>query len=133
MVSLIRAYMDIYIEILGQYIAFAGAAIVLLGVVITLVRFVIFLATGLSDERTARIRHSLMIYLSLGLDFLIAKDVIVTLSLERGDYESLIQLGIIIVIRILLSVFVHLEEKEIHLVRLKSMADALEAKKGRKK
>lgn len=124
---------ETYISELGMWIAYTGVAVVLLGVIVTLVRLLIFLFTGLNDERAALLRHSLMIYLSLGLDFLIAKDVIVTLSLEQGDYEGLIQLGVIILIRILLSFFVHFEEKEINVARLKSKAKKALSKPVKKK
>jgi uncharacterized membrane protein len=109
--------LELMIQNLGDWIAMMGIFIVILGVVVTVVRFVKYLFTGFSEERSAKLRHSLMIYLSLGLDFLIAKDVIVTLALDSGDIPGLIQLGAVIVIRILLSFFVHLEEKVLHRVQ----------------
>lgn len=109
--------LDIYIAELASWIAYVGVAIVLLGVMVTLYRFAAFLATGFDDEKALMLRHSLMLFLSIGLDFLIAKDIIVTLSLEQSDYYGLIQLGVIILIRILLSYFVYLEEKVIHLYK----------------
>lgn len=98
------------IEWIAVSIAYMGVAIVLVGVLVTVIRLAHFLFTGLNEERSRILRHSLMMYLSLGLDFLIAKDVIVTLSLESSDFEGLLQLVAVIFVRILLSYFVHLEE-----------------------
>lgn len=107
---------ETYISLLAEWIAFAGVGVVILGVLVTIVKLLVYFVTGFNELRAAKLRHSLMIYLSLGLDFLIAKDVIITLSLEGDDVQAFIQLGAVILIRMLLSVFVHLEDKELHLV-----------------
>jgi uncharacterized membrane protein len=106
--------LDSYIQQLGDIIAYIGVFVVLIGVLITIGRLIHFFATGFNEEYSKKLRHALMVYLSLGLDFLIAKDVILTLLLEEGDYRSIIQLAVVIVIRILLSYFVHLEEGSLH-------------------
>lgn len=116
------------IQHIGGWIAYIGVVVVLLGVLITIGRLIHYVVTGFDEFKAASLRHSLMIYLSLGLDFLIAKDVIVTLSLESGDYQAILQLAVVILIRILLSYFVHLEEKALHRMGLKSVP-----KKPRKK
>lgn len=103
------------IMLLGNWISFAGVGIVILGVFVTLAKLLVYFANGFDEERAARLRHSLMIYLSLGLDFLIAKDVIITLSLEGGDIQDFYQLGAVVLIRVMLSLFVHLEDKELHM------------------
>lgn len=108
------------IQQLGMWIAYAGVAVVVLGVIVTLGRLLHYLFTGFSDERAVSLRHSLMIYLSIGLDFIIAKDVMVTLSLEQAEYQGLIQLGAVIIVRILLSYFVHLEEKVLYLSEVRA-------------
>jgi uncharacterized membrane protein len=105
---------EYYISFLGDWISYAGILVVLMGVIITIGKLIRFFFLGLNEERSLNLRHSLMMYLSLGLDFSIAKDVIITLSLERTDYDALIQLVVIIIIRVLLSVFVHLEEGSLH-------------------
>ncbi|MFT7183808.1 MAG: putative membrane protein [Oceanicoccus sp.] len=109
-----------YIIIVGDWISYTGVLIVILGVFVTLFKLLHYVFTGLNDENTARLRHSLMIYLSLGLDFLIAKDVIITLSLEQGDVNNFLTLGLVILIRMMLSIFVHLEDKELHIISMRS-------------
>jgi len=105
-----------YILMIGDWISYTGVAVVILGVLVTLLKLIHYFFTGLTEQNTAKLRHSLMIYLSLGLDFLIAKDVIITLSLEHGDLNSFLTLGLVILIRMMLSIFVHLEDKELHLI-----------------
>jgi uncharacterized membrane protein len=104
------------IILIADWISYTGVFIVILGVMVTLFKLLHYVFTGLDEENTAKLRHSLMIYLSLGLDFLIAKDVIITLSLEHGDINSFLTLGLVILIRMMLSVFVHLEDKELHII-----------------
>lgn len=109
--------MDIeqFTQIASLWISYIGIFVVLFGVAITLWKLLRFVFTGLNDEEAKGLRHSLMVYLSLGLDFIIARDVILTLTLENGDYRTIIQLAGVILIRILLSLFVHLEEGALHL------------------
>lgn len=103
-----------YIETISLWIGYLGVAIVVFGSLMTLVKYVLALPKGARDETFAELRHYLMMHLSVGLDFLIAKDVILTLSLENGSYHNLIQLGIVIAVRIVLSYFIHLEEGVLH-------------------
>lgn len=109
-----------YITLVGDWISYTGVFVVILGVLVTLFKLLHYVFTGLSEENTGKLRHSLMIYLSLGLDFLIAKDVIITLTLEQGDINSFLTLGMVIIIRMMLSVFVHLEDKELHIIELRN-------------
>ncbi len=95
----------------GNWISAISVVIIVLGVLVTIVRLLNYLLTGFNDAKAAALRHSLMIYISLSLDFLIAKDVVVTLSLKNGDYPSLIQLAVVVLIRVLLSYFVRSEQK----------------------
>lgn len=122
---------ETYINELGLWIAYAGVLVVVIGVFLTLARLLHYWFTGMNEEHALALRHSLMIYLSLGLDFIIAKDVIVTLSLEQSDYQGIIQLVAVIGIRILLSYFVHLEEKVLHFSQMKQQEDSKEQKKRR--
>ncbi len=96
---------------ISEVIAYAGVVVVIVGVVVTLVKLVHYLLTGFSTERAIQLRHVFMIYLSLGLDFIIAKDIIVTLSLDGRDLPTVLQLVLVIGVRFLLSFFVHFEEK----------------------
>lgn len=105
---------DILTETAALGISYIGVFVVLLGVLVTLWNLIKYLSKGLDDVEAGKLRHSLMVYLSLGLDFIIARDVILTLTLEDGDYQTIIQLAVVIVIRILLSYFVHLEEGSLH-------------------
>jgi len=120
------------ILLIGDLISYTGVAVVILGVLVTMFKLLHFVFTGLDEDHTAKLRHSLMIYLSLGLDFLIAKDVIITLSLEHGDIDSFMTLGLVILIRMMLSVFVHLEDKELHIIEKRGKKKKKPARKKRK-
>ena len=106
--------MDSIIFLIGDVIAYIGILVICIGVIITLFRLVHYFCFDFSEERARYLRHALMIYISLGLDFLIAKDVVLTLLIESGDFDALIQLAAVIGLRVALSFFVHLEEKTLH-------------------
>lgn len=110
------------ILLVANWISYTGVAIVVIGVLVTLIQLLLYFVKGLDEWEAARLRHSLMIYLSLGLDFLIAKDVILTLSLEQGDIESFVTLGLVIAIRMLISLFVHFEDKELSRIQARRSA-----------
>ena len=82
-----------------------GVLIIVFGVVSGLVRFLraeIAAARGLSvDEERKQLRHVLGYYLLLGLEFLIAADIIDTLM--KPSTQDLIILGAIVAIRTVIS------------------------------
>ena len=103
-----------YIRIIATWIAYIGVFMVVIGALGSFLKFLYYIPTGHPEREFSELRHYLMLYLTVGLDFLIAKDIIVTLSIEREGYTGLIQLLIIVVIRIFLSYFIHMEETFLH-------------------
>ncbi|MBU0981598.1 DUF1622 domain-containing protein [Patescibacteria group bacterium] len=99
-----------YIALIALWIGYVGIAIVLFGVLGSVFKFLYYLPSGHSEEGFARMRHFLMLYLTISLDFLIAKDIILTLSIEREGYIGLVQLLLLVTVRIFLSYFIHMEE-----------------------
>ena len=90
-----------------------GVLVIVFGVVSGLVRFVraeISAARGRDvDEARKRLRHVLGYYLLLGLEFLIAADIIDTLM--KPSAQDLLVLGAIIVIRTVISFSLNAELK----------------------
>ena len=82
-----------------------GVLIIVFGVLCGVVRFVraeLQAAKGLAvDEARKRLRHILGYYLLLGLEFLIAADIIDTLM--KPSVQDLIVLGAIVLIRTVIS------------------------------
>ncbi len=82
-----------------------GVLVIVFGVLCGLVRFVraeFFAARGLSvDEDRKQLRHVLGYYLLLGLEFLIAADIIDTLM--KPSTQDLVILGAIVAIRTVIS------------------------------
>lgn len=99
--------------LVGDIIAFIVLAIIALGAAVTLGKLGAYIFSGFNDLKAARVRHSFMTYLSIALDFLIAKDIVLTLTLDRhhNEYQGVISLVVIVLVRVLLSYFIHLEEK----------------------
>lgn len=64
-------------------------------------------------EARQLLRRQLGSYLLLGLEFLIAADVIHTVAKEHLEYRDLIMLGGIVVIRTLISYFLHQEVRNV--------------------
>jgi uncharacterized membrane protein len=82
-----------------------GVLVIVFGVLIGLIRFVraeLSAARGVSvDEERKQLRHVLGYYLLLGLEFLIAADIIDTLM--KPSTQDLIILGAIVAIRTVIS------------------------------
>src|SRR3989475_9101487 len=82
-----------------------GVLVIVFGVLCGLVRFAraeFFAARGVSvDEERKQLRHVLGYYLLLGLEFLIAADIIDTLL--KPSVQDLIVLGAIVLIRTVIS------------------------------
>ena len=90
-----------------------GVLVIVFGVVCGLVRFLraeIQAARGCDvDEDRKRLRHVLGYYLLLGLEFLIAADIIDTLM--KPSVQDLIVLGAIVLIRTVISYSLNAELK----------------------
>lgn len=99
------------IQLIAECIGYIGVAIVVIGVVDMTIRF-IFSFTKFNTN-SDRLRYSLMRYLELSLDFFIAKDII-SLSMDSTDYLAIVRIAITIGIRIVLSYFIHFQERSIH-------------------
>ena len=93
-----------------------GVLVIVFGVVCGLVRFLraeIQAARGCDvDEDRKRLRHVLGYYLLLGLEFLIAADIIDTLM--KPSVQDLIVLGAIVLIRTIVSYSLNSELKSEH-------------------
>jgi len=93
-----------------------GVLVILCGVLVGLTRFVsseVSAARGVNvTERRRELRHGLGYYLLLGLEFLIAADVMDTLM--RPEPRELLVLGAIVAIRTVISVSLHAELSRPH-------------------
>jgi uncharacterized membrane protein len=90
-----------------------GVLVIVFGVASGLLRFLrseVLAVRGLNvDEERKRLRHLLGYYLLLGLEFLIAADIIDTLM--KPTQQDLLVLGAIIVIRTVISYSLNVELK----------------------
>ncbi len=97
-------------------IGILGVLVIVFGVACGLVRFVhaeFRAARGTDvDEDRKRLRHALGYYLLLGLEFLIAADIIDTLM--KPSVQDLIVLGAIVLIRTVISYSLNAELKSEH-------------------
>jgi uncharacterized membrane protein len=109
--------MQYWIQQASQWIGYLGVLIVIIGVIDMAIRLIVsFTSFG---KNAAKLRSGLMAYLELSLDFFIAKDII-SLSLDNRDYNTIISIVIIIGVGVMLSYFIHLEEKAIRAANLLS-------------
>ena len=103
----------VYLHHASFGIGVLGVLIIIFGVLSGLVRFVraeFFAARGLVvDEDRKKIRHVLGYYLLLGLEFLIAADIIDTLM--KPMVQDLAVLGAIVIIRTIISYSLNAELK----------------------
>jgi uncharacterized membrane protein len=94
-------------------IGLMGVLVIVLGVLCGLVRFVrseVASARGtLVEEQRKRLRHVLGYYLLLGLEFLIAADIIDTLM--KPGVQDVMALGAIVLIRTIISYSLNAELK----------------------
>jgi uncharacterized membrane protein len=99
------------LEIIGFVIGLIGMGIIVWGASTTLVEFLRLewkRFKGVNIFKTTEIlRHHLGTYLLLGLEFLIAADIIHTMA--KPDLEGLIILGSIVAIRTIISYFLNRE------------------------
>lgn len=103
--------MQYWIDLVAECIGYIGVAVVVIGVIDMTIRFIFSFAKF--NTHSDRLRYSLMRYLELSLDFFIAKDII-NLSMDNDDYMAIIRIAITIGIRIVLSSFIHFQERTIH-------------------
>ena len=99
------------LEIIGFTIGLIGMGIIVWGAATTLVEFLRLeykrFKGGNIFKTTEILRHHLGTYLLLGLEFLIAADIIHTMA--KPDLEGLIILGSIVAIRTIISYFLNRE------------------------
>lgn len=88
-----------------------GAGVIIWGVLLTVIRFLWLEITGIKKEDLGESRESLRqqfgSYILLGLEFLVAADIIKTIL--EPELQELLILGAIVAIRTVLSYFLNLE------------------------
>ena len=104
-----------------------GVMVIVLGVAGGLVRFIrselLFLRGGNVDGDRKRLRQVLGYYLLLGLEFLIAADIIDTLM--KPSVQDLIVLGAIVLIRTIISYSLNAELRSEHLPLASPLSQAI--------
>ncbi len=104
-----------FLSTLAYIISIASILIIAYGVIVCIIQFfrneLGRISQKFSKKNLQRMRIDLSAYLLLGLEFLIASDIIETV-LKPGK-EELILLGVMVVLRTVLSVFLNKEIKEI--------------------
>ena len=96
------------ISISGYTIEAAGVLVIIIGSLISTIRFALNLKKSASGGAYIIFRRQLGRSIILGLEFLIAGDIIRTVIIKH-TIENLIALGIVILIRSFLSITLHLE------------------------
>jgi uncharacterized membrane protein len=95
------------IDVVGTVIEVAGVAIMVVGATIAMVRF-LFMRGGITVSAYRLCRQDVGRAILLGLEFLVAGDIIDTVVVDP-TLDSVIVLGLIILIRTFLSFTLHLE------------------------
>lgn len=97
------------VETVGLIIDVAGVAIIVLAVVVSLGRFAVrLLVAGWSDETYRSLRRWMGRGILLGLELLVAGDIIRTVAIEP-TFANVAVLGIIVLIRTFLSFSLEVE------------------------
>ncbi len=98
------------IEVVGTAVEVAGVAIMVVGATIATVRFLLTVSTRSANTvRAYRLcRQDVGRAILLGLEFLVAGDIIDTVVVDPS-FDSVIILGLIVLIRTFLSFTLHLE------------------------
>lgn len=104
------------LDIVSLVANIVGMVIILWGAIVCIVKFLyIQYATVFQGEATEKqinyLRGQMASYILMGLEFMIAGDIIHTIL--KPDQEALIVLGSIVVIRTIISYFLTLEQKDI--------------------
>ncbi len=96
-------------ESLGTAVDIVGVAIIVTGAIAASARFVFTITRRVGFEAAYRgLRHGLGRAILLGLEFLVAADIIRTVAVEPS-LESLVVLGLIVLIRTFLSFALEVE------------------------
>ncbi len=108
--------LDETVKFLARVVEFVGIGIILLGFFISLLRWFYFFIKNLEGDNfykyTQEVRAKLGLYLMLGLEFMIASDIISTAL--SPTQEKLILVGSLVVVRVLIGFFLGRELKEIN-------------------
>lgn len=96
------------ISVSGYAIEAAGVLVIVIGSLISTARFISTFKKLSTDEAYKIFRRQLGRSIILGLEFLIAGDIIRTVIVKH-TVESLAALGMVIIIRTFLSITLHLE------------------------
>ncbi|MFW6238774.1 MAG: DUF1622 domain-containing protein [Halanaerobiales bacterium] len=100
-----------FTEIVSYYTGYIGIAVIFWGVIVSLLRFVNYEYFRLVKKDKAKkmeiLRYKLGIYLLLGLEFLIAADVMRTIA--EPTFEELGKLGGVVLIRTVINYFLDME------------------------
>ena len=112
-----------YLHYTSFSIGVLGVLVIVFGVASGLLRFlrseVLAMRGANVDEERKRLRHLLGYYLLLGLEFLIAADIIDTLM--KPSAQDLIVLGAIVLIRTIISYSLNAELKSEHQTKATSL------------
>ena len=99
------------LHMISQTIGIVGVAVLTYGVLLSVIRMLAIEIRGLrgASVRVERseLRQSLGYYLGLGLEFLIASDIVE--SILRPDLQELAHLGVIVVIRTIIAISLNWE------------------------
>jgi uncharacterized membrane protein len=99
------------IELLSNAIALVGGVVIMIGVVVAAFRLTRIELSGMRnvdvEHDRQSLRHHFGYYILLGLEFLIAADIVRTLI--HPSMEELISLGVIVFIRTVISVTLNWE------------------------
>src|SRR5690554_6504152 len=90
-----------YIEIIAKGIEIAGIITIVIGAIIALIHFAL-------DTSYKKLRQNLGKVILLGLEFLVAGDIIATVSIDP-NLDQVLTLGLIVLIRIFLSMSLQIE------------------------
>lgn len=99
--------LHLYIDFTAKIIESAGVIIIAGGSMFNLLKFVVFILSSRETSYT-KLRHDLGKVILLGLEILVAADIIATVTTEP-TMNSVLVLAVIVLIRIFLSFSLHAE------------------------
>lgn len=98
---------DLYINYIAKGIEIVGVITIVIGAALSLTKF-IFASQKVKNNAYKTLRHELGKAILLGLEILVAADIIATVVTEP-NMDDVLALGVIIIIRILLSFAIEVE------------------------
>ena len=98
----------VYIEPIARIIEGIGVIVIALGIAIALLRFVFAGVQAKSKKSYQQLRHDLGKIILLGLEILVAADIIATVVTEP-TLDKVLTLGLIVIIRTFLSLSLQVE------------------------